>query len=152
MSEGTQMQDVLQLNVGGMQLCAATRQTLCAIPDSMLSSKFSGRWDGQLNRDKDGRIFVDFSPDIFMPLLDWLSNKSIEDPSDPTPAPTIPNDKRVSYLQMCKYFGIPDPLRILNKCIKQSVLTDDCSRSNTIRRVEVNEIMKLLEGPVETSI
>jgi len=156
MSEGTQMRDVMQLNVGGMQMCAATRQTLCAIPNSMLSSKFSGRWDGQLNRDEDGRIFVDFSPDIFMPLLDWLRNKSIEDPSDPTPAPTLPSDKRGSYLQMCTYFGIPNPFRVLYKCIKEIFLTArvECGGTDTktpklLRRVEVGEIMELLEGPLE---
>merc|ERR1719265_526453 len=124
MSEGTQMKDVFQLNVGGMRTCAVTRKTLCSVPDSMLASMFSGRWDEQLSRDNDGHVFVDFSPDIFMPLLDWLRGKSIEDSSDPTPGLTIPCDKRDSFLQMCKYFGISAPFRVLYKSIKRTSLTE----------------------------
>eukprot|EP00973_Karenia_brevis_P047288 6562534-Karenia_brevis.AAC.1 len=41
---------------GGEKVVQRRRSTLCAVKDSMLEARFSGRWDQQL--DKDGIFFT----------------------------------------------------------------------------------------------
>ena len=50
--------EVLHLNVGG-DLTAVLRRTLTSVEGSMLASRFSGRWDDSLERDRDGNFFID---------------------------------------------------------------------------------------------
>ena len=50
--------EVLHLNVGG-DLTAVLRRTLTSVEGSMLASRFSGRWDNSLERDRDGNFFID---------------------------------------------------------------------------------------------
>jgi len=69
---GADMSDILKLNVGGLKTLAVQRSTLCAIEGSMLASSFSGRWDSSLPRDEDGAFFIDFDPELFLPLLEYL--------------------------------------------------------------------------------
>lgn len=63
--------DVLHLNVGG-ELCCTLRSTLCCVPHSMLASKFSGRWDDALEKDRDGNFFVDQPMELFRPMLNHM--------------------------------------------------------------------------------
>lgn len=103
-------QDIIRLNVGGQQECAVRRQTLCLVEGSMLADQFSGRWDEMSARDEKGRALVDFPPELFMPLVNWLRLKSIEDPSHPIPTPTIPQEHARGFKQMCEYYGIANSL------------------------------------------
>ena len=62
------MNQVVTFNVGGRRI-SARRKTLTRIADSRLASIFSGRWDRILPRDKQGKIFLDLDPDLFMKIL-----------------------------------------------------------------------------------
>ena len=72
--------DVIELNVGG-KIIATTRQTLTSIPQSILATLFTGRWEYKLPIDDDENIQLDFHPTLFRHLLDQLqsfhSNNSI---------------------------------------------------------------------------
>ena len=85
--------DVLQLNIGGTH-CTVSRRTLCQFEPSLLAAKFSGRWDDSVEKDADGRFFIDQPSELFMPLVDFLRAKAIETP-DATPAfpPAIGDDR-----------------------------------------------------------
>jgi hypothetical protein len=48
--------DVLHLNVGGSTNIAVLRRTLTHFENSMLASRFSGRWDDSIEKDKDGNF------------------------------------------------------------------------------------------------
>jgi len=74
--------DVLHLNVGGTVI-AVYRKTITQIEGSTLAAMFSGRWDSSIEKDKDGNFFIDQSPDIFLPLIDFLRDKLCEMPSGP---------------------------------------------------------------------
>ena len=50
--------DVLHLNIGG-NLTAVLRRTLTSVEGSMLASRFSGRWDESLEKDRNGNFFID---------------------------------------------------------------------------------------------
>lgn len=64
--------DVLHLNVGGSTNFAVLRRTLTHFENSMLATRFSGRWDDSLEKDKDGNFFVDQDPEVFVLLLNFL--------------------------------------------------------------------------------
>jgi len=111
MSEGRSMDDLITLNIGGEKTVTVKRGTLCAIGDSMLAASFSGRWDESLQRDSDGAIFVDFEPDLFMPLLAYLRMKRIESPEifRGFPAgsvlPTV-QGREVEFQAMLNFYGL----------------------------------------------
>lgn len=67
--------DVLQLNIGGVQ-ATILRRTLTTFPDSMLASKFSGRWDDSIEKDKNGHFFIDQEYPLFRHILKYLRNKA----------------------------------------------------------------------------
>jgi hypothetical protein len=47
--------DIIYLNVGG-ETMACNRSTLCQVEGSFLASMFSGRWENQQKKDKDGNV------------------------------------------------------------------------------------------------
>lgn len=102
------MEDILELNVGGQERCAVKRKTLCYKSDSMLASMFSGRWDNTLEKDNDGNVFIDSSPDLFLLLLDFLRRKSIEDPADRAEEPQVPHGRLRAFYQLLRYYGLYD--------------------------------------------
>lgn len=74
-ANGAEANDILCLNVGGRTGIAVHRKTLTSIDNSVLSAKFSKNWEDGLDRDKDGNIFVDQDPDLFLKLITYLRYK-----------------------------------------------------------------------------
>lgn len=99
--------DVLHLNVGGA-LIAVLRRTLTSVEDSMLSSRFSGRWDDMLEKDRDGNFFIDQPVELFLPMVNYLRAKSCETPlSHPVKSPQLKSyDDRQDFYRMVEYFGM----------------------------------------------
>ena len=71
---GARPGDIVYLNVGGRTGIAVQRSTLTSIKKSLLGAKFSKNWEDGLDRDKDGNIFVDQDPDLFLVLINYLRN------------------------------------------------------------------------------
>lgn len=103
-------QEVIHLNVGGETRCSVKRATLCVVESSLLCSMFSGRWDSTLERDRDNCVLIDFPPDLFMPLVDYLRQKNIEDPEDPVRPPEVPAERQPGFNRMVRYFGLWDAM------------------------------------------
>ena len=72
--------DILYLNVGGRTGIAVQRSTLTSIEKSVLSAKFSKNWEDGLDLDKDGNIFVDQNPDLFLTLVNYLRSRKNTSP------------------------------------------------------------------------
>jgi len=72
-------EDVISLNVGG-KFMDCKQSTLCQVEGSLLASMFSGWWEEQLDRDKQGLFFMEFNPNCFCKVLDLLHSKQIESP------------------------------------------------------------------------
>jgi len=88
--KGAEADDVLSLNVGGQTNIAVSRRTLTLFEDSVLAAQFSGRWDDSLPKDKEGNIFIDQDPALFLELLSFLraTNSHTIHASDP-PLPRL---------------------------------------------------------------
>jgi BTB/POZ domain len=99
--------DVLGLNVGGTPT-DVLRRTLTQIDGSMLASRFSGRWDDNLEKDPTGRFFVDQPYDLFLPLLNYLRARAIETPrSLPLASPHFDDALSMrNFHRMLDYYGV----------------------------------------------
>jgi hypothetical protein len=87
---------VVAVNVGGT-LFTTTLSTLCRYPESLLGVMFSGRH--RILRDACGRPFIDFDPDRFRPVLEFLRTETLP-----------PSDRSVDVYQAAAYFAV-EPLR-----------------------------------------
>ena len=75
----TSPSDVLDLNVGGVKT-SVLRRTLTSIPDSVLATRFSGRWDDSIEKDKDGCFFIDQDEYLmFRHITKFMRQKAIGD-------------------------------------------------------------------------
>ena len=77
-SRQTTQDDVVNLNVGGKQM-ATLRQTLCVVKGSHLERMFNGEREHNHIIDKQGNIFLDFSPKYFTLILDSLRAVRLSD-------------------------------------------------------------------------
>jgi hypothetical protein len=100
-----QADQIVELNVGGENM-TTYRSTLCASQGSMLAAMFSGRWEEKLQKDKDGRYFLDHDPYCMRKIIDFLRSKKIEDPDNPMPLPTISPEKENELKRLAEYLGL----------------------------------------------
>jgi len=102
----TKPNDVLHLNVGGTR-CDTLRRTLCQIEGSMLASRFSGRWDETIERDRDGNFFIDQPYELFGPFLDFLRAGQNSTPgAPPVRAPPFDDEHALAdFYRMVEYYG-----------------------------------------------
>eukprot|EP00929_Paragymnodinium_shiwhaense_P072790 TRINITY_DN36956_c0_g1_i1.p1 TRINITY_DN36956_c0_g1~~TRINITY_DN36956_c0_g1_i1.p1 ORF type:complete len:498 (-),score=128.51 TRINITY_DN36956_c0_g1_i1:36-1529(-) len=103
-------EDVLELNVGG-QLFSTRRSTLCLFEGSYLANLFSGRWESSIERDAEGRFFLDFDPGSFRLLLNFLRNKQLEGPGAPMAPPIVPPEKEEHFSSLVEYLGLGEGLQ-----------------------------------------
>merc|ERR1711933_232047 len=70
MSDHIDANDIVGLNMGGEKTVQVKRSLLTQFDGSFLASMFSGRWEDQITRDKDGNTFFDEPPEVMMPLVE----------------------------------------------------------------------------------
>jgi hypothetical protein len=97
--------DIVELNVGGNKM-ACMRSTLCQVKGSLLEVMFSGRWEENLKKDKQGRIFLDMNPAYFMIIVNYLRAKRIESPERPAQVPVIEGEDVRNFENLAHYLGI----------------------------------------------
>ena len=122
--------DLIDLNVGGTKL-TTTRSTLCQVQDSLLASMFSGRWEDNIKRDKNGAVFFDFNPQYFILILDYLRAKKIATPENPPPLPKVPEDQMESFRSLLQYLGLSNEISARSK-ITPSEKFNCCSSGVTL--------------------
>ena len=96
--------DIIQLNVGGQKF-TTTRFTLRQVNGSLLDTMFSRNWKHSLKRDQNGAIVLDFNPEHFGWILNYLRAKKISTP-EKLPVPKVPQDERKNFKILLKYLGL----------------------------------------------
>merc|ERR1719210_2847175 len=81
----SRLNEVVALNVGGEAKVTVSLDTLLQCPECRFTSIFSQHQ--HMPKDSQGRIFIDFKPTLFLPLLEHLRMRRIEESHDPTPPP-----------------------------------------------------------------
>ena len=97
--------DIIDLNIGGQKL-TTKRSTLCQVENSLLATMFSGRWDESLERDQDGVVFLDYNPQFFVSILDYLRATRIAAPGTRIPWPKVPDDQLKYFNILLQYLGL----------------------------------------------
>ena len=107
-------EDIVPINVGGTTKIGVLRRVLTFYEDSMLASRFSGRWDDSLEKDKDGNFFVDQDPELFLKLIAFLRlqyNATTEEEK----AAVVPPSPTCRLSAMLNYYGLMQhvyPIRV----------------------------------------
>ena len=103
------VKDFIQLNVGGQKF-TTTRSTLCQVEGSLLAAMFSGRWEDPVERDQDGVVFLDFNPEYFSWILDYLRAKKISSPENPAVLAEVPKNQMKNFVTLVEYLGLSDEI------------------------------------------
>lgn len=78
--------EVLHINCSG-QAFSLPRSTLCLLEDSKLAMMFSDGFINHIPKDPEGRLFLDFNPQCFSIIVDYLQNRRLRPDA---PVPTVP--------------------------------------------------------------
>jgi len=65
--------NLIGLNFRGEKTLMVKRSLLCQFEGSMLATMFSGRYEDNLDYDKDGNVFIDYPASVMVPLIDRLT-------------------------------------------------------------------------------
>ena len=87
----------MEINAGGLVM-SVTRDTLTQIKGTRLEDTFSGRWDKQLPRDGNGRVFLDINPKCFVVVVGYLNERMIA-PPDCSPEIMYLGEEHNTFLQ-----------------------------------------------------
>jgi len=142
--------DVLRLNIGGEKTVSVQRGTLCAITGSKLAHNFSGRLDNALPHDDNGAFFVDFDPELFLPLLAYLRMRRINDPGTPQTIPSVAGRDK-EFQSMLKFFGIGPGGQARESTRANEETTLDPSRSKARFHEETSHTSRSLAWNLEGS-
>ena len=104
--------DIIQLNVGGQKF-TTTRFTLRQVNGSLLDTIFSRNWTHGLKRDQDGAIVLDFNPEHFGWILNYLRAKKISAPEKLPVFPKVPKDEIKNFKILLKYLGLSDEIVLI---------------------------------------
>ena len=121
--------DIIYLNIGGEKV-TTERCTLCQVKDSRLAKMFSGPAKDDLKRDDDGAIFLDYNPEHFRLILEYLRAKKIAQPGKPIALPKVAEDKLAHFNDVLQKLGLSD--EIVPAEIAPSEKFDQHSRQATL--------------------
>lgn len=123
-------EDVLRINIGGQKLVAVSLELLTVAGENKLSVMVSGRWAPPT--DADGNYFVDYAPEVFTPLVDWLRHFRDSSREQVIPA-VVEKQHRTAWIRMMlalsfelcylRLAGI-EPIELLNLGYSEEVLLD----------------------------
>ena len=76
---------------------------------SALAARFSGKWEQCLDHDDQGRIFLDFDPDLFNHILFYLRSRAmLSSPEDKVPYPQVEQHKQQAFNNLVKYLVLEE--------------------------------------------
>ncbi|KAL7468142.1 hypothetical protein ACHAXS_008384 [Conticribra weissflogii] len=98
-------EDLVEINAGG-RVIAAKRSTLTQLNGTRLEALFSGRWDKKLQRDSNGRIFLDVNPICFQAIVDYLNELTISSENNPPKPPHVDEEFQHILFSQLELFGL----------------------------------------------
>jgi hypothetical protein len=145
------LSDIIRLNVRGTKLFAR-RDTLTVVKSSRLEALFSGRWENQLLRDDQGRVFMDVDPKSFMKVLEYLYMVKISEDEDALlPMPEVDESKKDMFDSYLDFFKLRSEGKITSKASlpsQTSVVSTTTDQKEMLAKMkqELDTIQKALEN------
>ncbi|XP_022623664.1 BTB/POZ domain-containing protein KCTD12-like [Seriola dumerili] len=115
-SQSSNFPEIVELNVGG-QVYVTRRETLTAVPNSLLWTKFTQGSPRDLPKDSKGRFFFDRDGFLFRYILDYLRDSELF-------LPEFFKEKR-GLQKEADFFQLPELSRRLAAASKDSSCTED---------------------------
>eukprot|EP00979_Chaetoceros_neogracilis_P003668 scaffold652_cov188-Chaetoceros_neogracile.AAC.14 len=109
-----ELSDIIHLNVRGTELFAR-RDTLTAVKSSRLEALFNGRWENQLLRDDQGRVFMDVDPKSFKKILEYLYMVKISEDGDAPPMSKVDESMKDMFDSYLDFFKLRSEEKITSK-------------------------------------
>jgi len=104
-----QPEDRVKLNIGGKKF-ETTRQTLTAAlnvaPYSYFGAMFSGRHEGRMQLDEEGRVFINRNGSIFEMILDFLRGYSLGGENAAFAIHALPETQMKAMREELDYYGL----------------------------------------------
>lgn len=98
--------DVIAINVSG-EIFQTKRSTLTRVfPNTYIANLFSGRWESSIERDPEGRYFLDFCPSSFALILEYMRNKTYETPDRPAAVPVVPPERQDAFEKLLHFMNL----------------------------------------------
>ena len=110
--------DLVEINAGGT-IIDAKRSTLTQMTGTRLEALCSGRWEKKLQRDNQGRIFLDVNPKCFRAIVDYLNEILISSEESPPCPPNVDNEYREILQHQFELFGLPFVEFATSKILKE---------------------------------
>ena len=104
--------DLVEINAGG-KIIAAKRDTLTQLKGTRLEALFSGRWENKLQRDSNGRIFLDVNPKCFQAIVDYLNELMISSEDNPPRLPSVAEEYKHVLKHQLDLFGLSDKMPVM---------------------------------------
>ena len=101
--------DFVQLNVRGQKF-TITKSILCQVEGSLFAAMFSGMSEDPVERDQDGVAFLDFNPEYFGWILDYLRAKKISSPENPAVLTEVPKNQMKNFNTLLEYLGLSEEI------------------------------------------
>ncbi|CAE7328585.1 Shkbp1 [Symbiodinium natans] len=101
------MAQPVKINIGGEKLVTVYPDLLRVAGVSKLSTIGSDSWESPL--DSDGNVFVDYSPGVFMPLIEWLREVRDAEPGQQVLV-QVEDRRRSAWIRMMGAFAFPPQL------------------------------------------
>ena len=104
--------DIVEINAGG-KIIAAKRGTLTQLEVTRFDAICSGRWDKKLQRDNDGRIFLDVNPKCFQAIVDYLNELAISSEDSPPQLPHVAEEYKHDLQHQLYLFRLSDQMPVM---------------------------------------
>ena len=95
---------LVRINISGESMVTVLPSLFKVAGESKLCAIGEDCWGEPL--DVDGNIFVDYSPVVFMPLIEWLRELRDAEPGQEVPA-KLPYECRTAFIRMMKAMAFP---------------------------------------------
>lgn len=131
--------DMLELNVGGTSLFVK-REVLTQFPESGIAELFSGRWEDQLLRDENSRIFLDVHPEAFKRIVGFLQAKTSSNfDIIPSLSQFLCKAEQHSFEVLLDFFGLVSEFKKFEKVV---INKNEQSNSSSTNGVALNKEQK----------
>jgi len=129
MSNGVGSNNLVGLNFRGEKTMVMKRSVLCQVEGSMLAAMFSGRYENNLDYDRDGNVYVGYPPSVMVPLMDWLTACQDAPTEAQCPHVDIPTCQQTIWDGVVKFFGLesvpaPPSLQMFNGVKRNLKISD----------------------------
>jgi hypothetical protein len=142
-------EDILEINAGGRMFIVKRSTLTMHTMGTKFWALFNGRWENKLQRDMNGRIFLDVNPECFQAIVAYLNEMMISCEDNAPDQPSVDDEHKLllwQHLALFDFWG-----KVVASAPQSQVVTTDDARSNLHSWLKehriIGELRLLHSGP-----